>query len=126
MKSYESTHKHEIDNILKKNIIEDLEKFIKRRSCLNNFNTYFIYIFYFLHISGMLTTSLSASYNYKELLWVGIALNALASLVSVYEKINKSISDKMFDNIKKIKEGDYIDESNIINLDEISKNIHNK
>ena len=32
----------------------------------------------------------------------------------------------MFDNIKKIKEGDYIDESNIINLDEISKNIHNK
>ena len=74
----------------------------------------------------MLTTSLSASYNYKELLWVGIALNALASLVSVYEKINKSISDKMFDNIKKIKEGDYIDESNIINLDEISKNIHNK
>jgi hypothetical protein len=124
MKSYESTHKNEIDNILKKNIIEDLEKFIKRRSCLNNFNTYFIYIFYFLHISGMLTTSLSASYNYKELLWVGIGLNALASLVSVYEKINKSISDKMFDNIKKIKEGDYIDESNIINLDEISKNIH--
>ena len=50
MKSYESTHKHEIDNILKKNIIEDLEKFIKRRSCLNNFNTYFIYIYFIFYI----------------------------------------------------------------------------
>jgi len=98
---------NEIETILKQNTIEDLEKFIKRRSCLNNCNTCFIYVFHFLQISGMLTTSLSASYNYKELLWVGIGLNALASLVSVYEKINQSISDKMFENIKKIKAGDY-------------------
>ena len=126
MSSYRSTDNKsiEIDNILKKNTIEDLEKFIKCRSCLNNCNICFTYLFHFLQVSSILTTTISASYNYKELLWIGIGFNAAASIVSIYEKINLKISDNLLENIKKIRTGDYIDESNIINIHEISsKNV---
>jgi hypothetical protein len=119
--SYECVHKSiEIDNILKKNTIEDLEKFIQSRSRLNNCNTCFTYLFHFLQVSSILTTTISASYNYKELLWIGVGFNAAASLVSIYEKINLKISDNLLENIKKIKSGDYIDESNIITIHDIS------
>ena len=111
----------DIDAILKKNSIEDLEKFIKRRACINNCNICFTYLFHFLQTCGMITTSISASYNYKELLWIGIGLNALASLVSIYEKTNQTIADKMLENIKNIKQGEYIDEANQINIDNVHK-----
>ena len=128
MTTYESTENKpiekkisEIDSILKKNSIEDLEKFIKRRACINNCNICFTYLFHFLQTCGMITTSISASYNYKELLWIGIGLNAMASLVSIYEKTNQTIADKMLENIKNIKAGEYIDEANQINIDNIHK-----
>lgn len=112
---------NEIDAIFKKNSIEDLEKFIKKRACLNNCNMYLTYLFHFLQAGGMITTAISASYNYKEVLWIGIGLNAASSLISIYEKINQNISDKLLENIKSIKTGDYLDESPQIKTDELNK-----
>ena len=109
----------EIELIMHKNVVEDLQKFIKKRACLNNCNMYLTYVFHLLQTGGMITTTISASYNYKEVLWIGIGLNALATLISVYEKINQSISDKMLESIKSIKAGEYLDEPNQINTDEI-------
>ncbi len=100
-----------IQLILKENSVQDLEKFIQKRACLNNCNIYFTYLFHFLQTCGMITTSLSASSDYKELIWIGIGFNAAATLISIYEKTNQSISEKMMENIKKIKSGEYIDES---------------
>jgi len=109
----------DIDTILQKNSMDDLQKFIKKRACLNNCNMYLTYIFHLLQTCGMITTTISASYDYKEILWVGIGINALASLINIYEKINKSISNKMLENIKSIKAGNYLDESN--DLNEVAK-----
>ena len=82
---------------------------------------YLTYLFHFLQTCGMITTTISASYEYKEILWVGIGINALATLISVYEKINKSISNKLLENIKNIKAGEYLDESNELIIDEQPK-----
>jgi hypothetical protein len=82
---------------------------------------YLTYLFHFLQAGGMITTAISASYNYKEVLWIGIGLNAASSLISIYEKINQNISDKLLENIKSIKTGDYLDESAQIKTDELSK-----
>ena len=101
---------NEIDSILQKNSIDDLHKFIKKRACLNNCNMFLTYLFHLLQTCGMITTTISASYNYKEILWVGIGLNALASLVSIYENINQTMSNKMLESIKNIKAGEYLDE----------------
>jgi len=111
----------DVDSILQKNAIDDLNKFIKKRTCLNNCNMYLTYIFHLLQTCGMITTTISASYDYKEILWIGIGINALATLINIYEKINKSISNKLLENIKSIKAGNYLDESNDIIPDEVSK-----
>ena len=112
---------NEIDSILQKNSIDDLHKFIKKRACLNNCNMFLTYLFHLLQAGGMITTAISATYNYKEVLWIGITLNSVASLISIYEKINQTVSDKLLENIKSIKAGEYLDESNQINADELSK-----
>ena len=111
----------QIESILHKNSIDDLQVFIKRRACLNNCNIFLTYVFHLLQTGGMIVTTVSASYNYKELLWIGISLNAFASLISIYEKINQSVSDKMLESIKCIKSGEYLDEAHLINTDEMSK-----
>ena len=111
----------QIESILHKNSIDDLQVFIKRRACLNNCNIFLTYVFHLLQTGGMIVTTISASYNYKELLWIGISLNAFASLISIYEKINQSVSDKMLESIKCIKSGEYLDEAHLINTDEMSK-----
>lgn len=111
----------EINSILKQNSVNDLKKFIKKRECLNNCNVYLTYMLHLLQTCGMITTTISASYDYKEILWIGIGLNSIASLISIYEKINKSISDNLLENIKNIKTGEYLDESNQINIEEFSK-----
>ena len=111
----------EITSILKENSVNDLRIFIKKRECLNNCNIYLTYLLYFLQSCGMIATTLSASYDYKEILWIGIGVNALASLISIYEKINKSVSDKMLENIKSIKAGEYLDEAHHIDIEEFSR-----
>ena len=107
----------EIESTFTKNSIEDLHKLIRNRACLNNCNICFTYLSHFLQTCGIIITSLYASYdNYKVLLWIGIGLNASASLVSIYEKTNLAFSEKMLEDIKKIRAGDYIDESTIITI----------
>lgn len=105
-----------IDFILQQNSIRDLKKFIEKRAYLNNCNIYFSYVFHFLQTCGMITTALSASSDFKELIWIGIGFNAAATLLSIYEKTNQNLSEKMLDDIKKIKAGIYVDESTTVTI----------
>ena len=106
----------EIDSLLAQNAVGDLRKLISKRACLNNCNICFTYLFHFLQTCGMISTSLYASYDdSKTLLWVGVGLNAAASLVNIYEKSNLTFSEKMLEDIKKIKGGEYVDESIVMN-----------
>jgi hypothetical protein len=109
----DENQQQKIDFILRENSIQDLTKFIEKRAYLNNCNSYFAYIFHFLQTCGMITTALSASSDFKELIWIGIGFNAAATLLSIYEKTNQNLSEKMLDDIKKIKAGIYIDESTV-------------
>jgi len=108
----------EIKNILESNRLKDLKIFIQQRENLNCYNVYLIYIFHVVQSAGILTTSLAAGYNLKFLIWLGISLNALATLITIFEKTNNSISDRLMENIQEIKKGNYIDELNLVNPDE--------
>ena len=76
----------EIQTILDNNKINDLNRFLNKRQCLNTTNTYLIYLFHLVQSAGILTTSIAAGTNNKELVWVGIGLNIFATLINVYEK----------------------------------------
>ena len=49
----------------------------------------------------------------KEIVWVGVGFNILASLLNVFEKTNASISKGLLKDIQAIKEGTFVDEGTI-------------
>ena len=104
---------NEIQSILEKNKLEDLKEFINRRKCLNGCNLALIYLFHIVQSAGILTTTVAAGYNFKEIIWVGVGLNILASIINAFEKTNSSISKGLLKDINAIRDGTYVDESNI-------------
>ncbi len=107
----------EIETILAQNSVQDLRKLLRKRACLNNCNVCFVYLFHLLQTGGVIVTSIYASFEEnKLLLWLGIGLNAAASLVSIYEKANLTFSEKMVEDIKKIKDLKYVDESTVVDM----------
>jgi len=107
----------EIRNIFNENKIDDLKKFISKRSCLNTTNQILIYLFHIIQSAGVLTTTIAAGYNMKELIWIGVGMNILASLINVFEKTNDTMSKRILKDIQAIKTGTYVDEGTIIDVD---------
>ena len=103
----------EINDILNDNKHKDLNRFLNQRKCLSITNQLLLYSFHLIQSSGLLVTSYAASINDHKLIWLGISLNGIASLFHIYEKLNSSILKKLLNDIILIKDGKYIDESNI-------------
>jgi len=108
---------NEIQRIFDNNELEDLKSFMSKRHCLNNFNISLMYIFHIVQSAGILTTTVAAGYNQVYLIWIGVALNVLASLINVFEKNNNTMLKKLMIDIKKIKDGNYIGETALIEPD---------
>jgi hypothetical protein len=115
---------NQIRNIFNENKIIDLKKFLNKRACLNRTNHVLIYLFHIIQSAGVLTTTIAAGYNMKELVWIGVGMNILASLINVFEKTNDSMSKRILKDIQSIKTGTYVDEGSIIDVD--VKNHDNK
>jgi len=101
----------EIQSILEKNKLEDLKEFIGKRKCLNGCNLALIYLFHIVQSAGILTTTVAAGYNFKELIWVGVGLNIVATIINAFEKTNSSVSKGLLKDINAIRDGTYVDET---------------
>jgi hypothetical protein len=104
----------EIKNIFNENKIYDLKKFLSKRQCLNNSNQCLNYFFHIIQSVGILTTTIATGYDMKEIIWIGIGMNILASLINIFEKTNDSISKRLLKEIYSIKNGSYVDEGMFI------------
>jgi hypothetical protein len=113
----------EIKEIFDINTLNDLKKFLNKRECLNTTNTNLTYLFYFIQSAGILTTSIATGNNNYTFIWVGVGLNVLATLINTYEKINNSQLKKLLKDIENIKNGNYTDESEIIDIEENKTNL---
>lgn len=111
----------EISNIFDANQLADLKRFLSKRQCLNFSNTILIYIFHVVQTSGILLTTIAAGYDIKALVWVGAGVNALASLIKIFETTNNSILKKLMVDIKKIRDGTYVDEGVMVEGEEEKK-----
>lgn len=114
----------QIQDLFDKNELNDLKDFFKRKDFLNNWNVYLSYIFHALQSSGILVTTISAGYGTTSLIWVGVSLNAAATLIHVFEKNNNEIITKLTDDIKRIKDGTYVDQSQLVDDDSVVNNSH--
>jgi len=113
---------NKIKDLLDKNILNDLNKFMFRRAVLNNSNLYLVYLFYVVQSSGILISSIGATNNNTTLLWLGLLLNTTASLIQIFEKINDSVLKKLLIDITNIKNYNYIDESPLVDINDIYGN----
>ena len=111
----------EIQEILENNKVADLKRFIKKRQRLNSCNVCLSYLYYLVQSVGILTTTIGTGYEVKELVWTGIGVNILASLIHSYEQINNNISIKLLKNIENIKKNNYIDEDVLIDISDEDK-----
>lgn len=109
----------QITEIFNRNKVNDLKKFLNRRHCLNHTNIFLIYLFYVVQSTGILLTTIATSNNNTNLVYLGISLNLLASIINVYEKINNSLLKNMMVNIQAIHDNTYIDESTLVDLESI-------
>jgi hypothetical protein len=103
----------QIQEIFEQNQIEDLKRMMSRRHSLNNCNIWLIYMFHLVQSGGILTTTIATGYSFTYLIWVGVGLNILATLLNVYEKTNANLSKKLLTDIESIKAGKYTDEGSI-------------
>jgi len=110
-------------------MIDDLTSNLKQRKCLNTLNIGFTYIYYIIQASGILVTSIAISNNNQNLAWYGIGLNVLSNIINIYKKVNSTIMKKLLTDIISIKNGVYIDEGEVIDIDktdDINKNTSDK
>ena len=105
-----------IKKILDDKELEYLTKFITNIEILNCWNSYSIYIFHFIQSSGLIISSYGTSQKNTNLLWYGIGLNMIATLIHIYEKINDGKIKKLNKQVLEIKNGTFIkDTSDYIN-----------
>ena len=103
----------QIKMIMDENTLEDLKSLMARRHSLNRCNVSLIYIFHFVQSAGILTTTIATGYSLTYLIWVGVGLNVLASLLNVYEKTNSNLLKTYLKDIDAIKAGTFTDEGAI-------------
>lgn len=110
----------EIENIFNENKVNDLKRFMAKRQELNNCNIKLRYLHYIMHYSSILVTTVAVSYNNNSdlhlvnMIWIGISLNILSSLINSFERMNKTMSNKLLSDIYKIKTDTYVDESEFV------------
>ena len=107
----------EIKKLLDDNKIDDLKRFLNKRKCLNTCNMCLLYLFHTVQSAGILTTTIAAGYNIKELVWIGVGLNILASLINIFEHNNNSMSKRLLKDIEAIRDDKYVDEGALVEPD---------
>lgn len=107
-----------INNIINKNKVDDLLRFINKRQNLNCSNQLFGYLFYIIQTISIFSTSLGQYNGNAYLIWSGIGLTSIGTLVHAIINSNTKINSSLMNNITHIKNGNYIDELNINALDE--------
>ena len=130
------TTSQKIKKIFDDNKINDLTRFIEKRQAINYCNIRLRYVYYTFHYSSILVTTIAVGFHDNHfqkndmvnMVWLGIGLNILSTLIHAFEKMNRNVSKKILANINKIKSGEYVDETELldsINESSIKSNQNN-
>lgn len=110
-----------INNIINKNKIDDLIRFLNKRQTINSSIQWLSYLFYFVQVTSVFTTSLGQAYTDNYLTWTGIGLTSINGFIYSIIQSNTKINNNLMNNIKAIKKGNYIDELNLDGVDNDKK-----
>ena len=75
----------QIVEILNRNKVNDLNKFLEKRSCLNTSNQWLNYCFNLIQGIGIFLVSLGQAYENPYFIWSGVACNSISSIIHIYD-----------------------------------------
>ncbi len=107
-----------INNIINKNKVDDLIRFVSKRQNINCSNQFLGYLFYIIQTISVFSTSLGQYNENVYLIWSGIGLTSVGTLIHAIINSNNKINTSLMANIKAIHSGDYIDETAIDGLED--------
>ena len=107
-----------IKNIINKNKVDDLLRFMNKRQNINCSNQWLGYLFYLIQTISVFSTSLGQAYQHPYLSWSGIFLSSVGTLIHAVINSNNKINSSLMANIKAIHSGEYVDELNIDALED--------
>lgn len=99
-----------VNEIFNKNKVDDLNNFVKKRSCLNTSNEILSILFYIFQSANVFITSIGNAYENPYLIWSGVGMGTMASITYLLMNNNSKINKRLMNNIKAIKENKYTDE----------------
>ncbi len=107
-----------INNIINKNKVDDLMRFMNKRQNINCSNQFLGYLFYVVQTLAMFGNSLGQYTQNDYLIWSSIGLTGIGTLIHAIINSNNKINSSLMANIKAIHAGDYVDEVNVDALEE--------
>ena len=111
-----------INNIINKNKVDDLLRFMGKRQNINCSNQFLGYLFYAIQTMSVFGNSLGQYTQNDYLIWSSIGLTGVGTLIHAIINSNNKINTSLMTNIKAIHSGNYIDEVSIDALDDSKKN----
>ena len=111
-----------INNIINKNKVDDLVRFMTKRQNINCGNQWLGYLFYLIQTLSVFGNSLGQYTENDYLIWSSIGLTGIGTLIHAIINSNNKINSSLMSNIKAIHSGDYIDEVQIDGLDDKKNN----
>jgi hypothetical protein len=110
-----------INNIINKNKIDDLMRFMNKRQNINCSNQFLGYLFYAIQTISVFGNSLGQYTQNDYLIWSSIGLTGVGTLIHAIINSNNKINTSLMTNIKAIYAGNYVDEISIDGLDDNKK-----
>jgi hypothetical protein len=107
-----------IKNIINQNKVDDLLRFMNKRQNINCSNQVLGYGFYVIQSVAVFTSSLGQYLDNTYLIWSGIGLTSIGTLIHAIINSNNKINTSLMTNIKSIHSGNYVDEVAIDGLEE--------
>jgi hypothetical protein len=110
-----------INNIINKNKIDDLMRFMNKRQNINCSNQFLGYLFYAIQTISVFGNSLGQYTQNDYLIWSSIGLTGIGTLIHAIINSNNKINTSLMTNIKAIHSGNYVDELAIDAIDDNKK-----
>ena len=110
-----------INNIINKNKVDDLMRFMNKRQNINCSNQFLGYLFYAIQTMSVFGNSLGQYTQNDYLIWSSIGLTGIGTLIHAIINSNNKINTSLMTNIKAIHSGNYVDEIAIDGLDSDNK-----
>ena len=107
-----------INNIINKNKVDDLLRFMNKRQNINCSNQFLGYLFYAIQTISVFGNSLGQYTQNDYLIWSSIGLTGIGTLIHAIINSNNKINSSLMSNIKAIHSGNYVDEIAIDGLDD--------